>query len=328
MQVLVVILNYRMPGLAIECLRSVKPEVSGLSGVRAVVVDNASGDGSAAQIKAAVREGGWSSWASVLAMDHNDGYAAGNNAAIRVALQQSQSPEYVLILNPDTLVHPGALGRLLAFMESHPEAGIAGPAIVGPDGELQCSAHNSPTPWTELDAASGAGLARRLGQGPVSPTPSAEAHPCQWVSGSCMLVRRQVFEQVGLLDEGYFLYYDEVDFCTRAGRAGWQCWYVPEARITHLEGSSTGIRQPRKRRAAYWYDSRRRFFVKTYGIGGLLLADVLWVIGRTILMARRLAGLAGNTRSDPAWFAWDLLGGDVKALFTGGLAGCRREAIE
>jgi len=230
----VVILNFRTAGLAVNCLRSIEPDAANISDLRVVVVDNASGDGSAQSIASAVRDYGWSSWASVMAMDRNCGYAAGNNVGIRLALRDANPPEFVLVLNPDTVVHSGALGRLLAFMESHPAAGIVGPAIMAADGELQCSAHNRPTPLTELDAAAKMGLARRLGRRPVSPPPAEDAHTCQWVSGSCMLVRRQVFEQIGLLDEGYFLYFDETDFCTRAGRSGWNVWYVPHARITHL----------------------------------------------------------------------------------------------
>lgn len=315
MQLLVVIVNYRTAGLVIDCLRSLEPEASRLCDVRVVMVDNASGDASPLRIDAAVREHGWSSWVSVIAMVRNDGYAAGNNAAIRPALELSDLPDYVLILNPDTIVHPGALRTLLAFMAGHPTVGIVGPAILGANGELQCSAHNAPSPWTELDAGAGVGFARRLGLKPVSPPATSEAHICQWVSGSCMLVRRQVFEQAGLFDEGYFLYYDETDFCVGAMRAGWEVWYVPEARITHLEASSTGIRVPGKRRASYWYDSRRRFFVKAYGVGGLLLADGLWAGGRLIYLARRLLGRVGG--QDPKWFIWDLLWGDFRALLTG-----------
>jgi GT2 family glycosyltransferase len=104
--------------------------------------------------------------------------------------------------------------------------------------------------------------------------------PCQvdWVSGACLLVRREVFEAVGLLDEGFFMYYEEVDLCRRARRAGWPCWYVPEAHVVHLVGQSSGI-GTRKRLPAYWFRSRRRYFLTHLGPIGTFFADLAWMFG-------------------------------------------------
>ncbi len=111
---------------------------------------------------------------------------------------------------------------------------------------------------------------------------------------------------------------EEVDFCWRAKKAGWQVWYVPQSKVFHLEGASTGIKTKAKRRASYWYDSRRRFFIKHYGIGGLLLADSLWAIGRISFLIRLKIGLVGkNIDADPKWFMLDLCGGDIKAILNG-----------
>jgi hypothetical protein len=129
-----------------------------------------------------------------------------------------------------------------------------------------------------------------------------------------MMVRREVFEQIGLLDEGYFLYFEELDFCERARAAGWEVWHEPRARIVHLEGASTGISQPGRRRPAYWYDSRRRFFLKRYGVRGLIAADVCWAAGRSLLLLRRLLRLGGSTEGDPLKFSRDLLIGDLRSL--------------
>jgi GT2 family glycosyltransferase len=229
-----------------------------------------------------------------------------------------------MLLNPDTVVRPGALRALVEFMASHPEAGIAGSLIENPDGGVDRSAHRMPSPFGELDGAARLGMLSRLLQRySVSPPLRDEAHECDWVSGAAMIVRKQVLEQVGPLDEGYFLYFEEVDFCCRARNAGWQVWYVPQARVLHLEGAATGIRTAAKRRPAYWYDSRRRFFVKHHGLGGLLLADLLWAVGRLSFLLRNALGF-GKQRghADPKHFMLDLLWGDLRAVL-GGRAGGR-----
>ena len=175
---------------------------------------------------------------------------------------------------------------------------------------------------TEFVSGSQLGIAARL-LGPRSMGEPAQdrSHRCDWVSGACFAVRRQVFERIGLLDEGYFLYFEEVDFCRRARRAGWTCWYVADARIVHLEGSSTGIREVARRRPAYWFASRRRYFTKAYGSIGLVAADVLWSIGRASYLVRRAIGLGGAKKLEqvPRRFALDLLAGDARAIVRGDL---------
>ena len=132
------------------------------------------------------------------------------------------------------------------------------------------------------------------------------------------MIRKQVIADIGWLDEDFFLYFEEVDFCRRAQQAGWECWYVPDSRVIHLEGASTGIRALSKRRSRYWYDSRRRFFVKHYGVAGLLAADALRAIGRLSFMLRKGLHLCANRQdSSPKWFMFDLLWGDLSALLSG-----------
>ncbi|MGE5609506.1 MAG: glycosyltransferase family 2 protein [Bacillota bacterium] len=314
MIVQVIIVNYRTADLTVACLRSLAREALALCGLRVLVVDSCSGDGSAEQIAAAIEREGWSAWASILPLDRNGGYSAGNNAGIRLALAADSPAKYVLLLNPDTIVRPGALAELVRFMDQNPHVGIAGSGIEDVAAQPQCSAHRFPSPLGELLNTARLGILNGLMPGHVvSPPLRPEPHPCDWVSGASMVIRRQVFEQIGLMDEGYFLYYDEVDFCYRAHCAGWEVWYVPQAKVMHLEGAATGIRKERKRRPAYWYDSRRRFFIKAYGIGGLLLADALWIVGRFAWNVRRCLGLA-TASNDPRWFAWDLLVGDIRAI--------------
>jgi GT2 family glycosyltransferase len=314
----VVIVNYRTADLAVGCLRSIADTLELQDRPGVTVVDNASGDGSAAALHAAIDAHGWGAWASVLAAERNGGFAYGNNAGIRAALASPET-EYLLLLNPDTVVRPGAVDALVAFMDAHPRAGIAGSALEDAEGARDCSAHNTPSPLGELEGSARAGpLSRLLRRHAVSPPVQDVRHRCEWVSGASFMVRRQVVEQIGLLDEGFFLYFEEVDYCVRARRAGWEVWYVPESRVVHFEGSSTGIREHARRRPPYWYASRRRFFAKHYGIAGLVVADALWALGHASLRARRLLGLgAGGGTQDPPGMAGDLLWGDLRALARG-----------
>ena len=132
-----------------------------------------------------------------------------------------------------------------------------------------------------------------------------------------MLVRRQVFESIGLMDEGFFLYFEELDFCQRASNAGWQIWLDPAARVTHLEGRATGIRQPRRRRGHYWYDSRRRYLIKHLGRPKWIMADLLWGLGRLSLLARTRFNLGGDISEDPLYLFRDLIWSDFCALMKG-----------
>jgi len=315
-----VILNYCTADLAVACLRSLEAEMRSLGGARAIVVDNGSPDGSAALIRKAVGDNGWSAWATLMPLARNAGFSAGNNAAIRRCLSESSPPEYIHVLNPDTVVRPGALLELAAFLDAHPDAGIVGSALEDEAGRPQCSAHRFPSPLGELEAAARLGALSRLLKRYVSAMePADRPHPCDWVSGSSMMIRRQVFESIGLFDEGYFLYFDEVDFCRRAKAAGWQVWYVPQSRVVHLHGRATGIVRGGRRRPEYWYASRRRFFLKHYGLLGLVAADLLWGAGRLSLAIRRSLGLGGGSGEDePLRLAADLLLGDAWAILCGG----------
>lgn len=315
----IVIVNYRTPELAVDCLRSLFPQVDALNNGRVVVIDNNSGDDSVPKLQSAIAQNSWSNWAEVMPLDRNGGFAYGNNAGIRAALASSDRVDYVMLLNPDTLVRDGAIGALVGFMKSHSRAGIAGSLLENADGGVDCSAHRIHSPLSELDAGARLGLlSRLLLRHVVSDPPRSEAHQCDWVSGASLIMRRAVLDDIGLMDDGYFLYFEEVDFCFRAKRVGWQVWYVPQSRVMHLEGAATGIRAVAKRRPKYWYDSRRRFFVKQYGVPGLVVADLFWAMGRATFLLRRLLRLGGGQSAhDPKWFMFDLLWGDLRAILTG-----------
>ena len=317
---LIVIVNYRTGHLVVDCLQSIASQLSALKGGRVVVADNASGDDSVQRIRSAAIAHGWNAWLEVLELPHNGGFAYGNNAGIRRVREIDAEFGVVVLLNPDTVVKPGAIEALVSFLAERPAAGIAGAAIENASGSVERSAHADPSPRGELH-----GGAQLHALGRLLPVtvyePAAGEQRCDWVSGACMAIKRETLDVVGELDEGYFLYFEEVDYCVRARKLGWECWYVPQARVVHFEGASTGIKQPRRPRPSYWYRSRRRFFVKFYGIAGLIAADALWAIGRASLALRRAFGLGGRAgvATEPSSMTSGLLLGDLKALLSGDL---------
>ena len=319
--VFVVIVNYRTGALAVDCLASLAGDVDALHGGRVVVVDNDSGDDSVEVMRRAVAERGWSAWVEVLALPRNGGFAYGNNRAIARIRETTPDFAAVVLLNPDTLARPGAVARLTAHLRAEPKAGVVGASIESEDGAHEVSAHAMPSPLGELEAGASLGvLSRVLSRFAISSAPAEASHECDWVSGACMAVRREVLDAVGPFDEAFFLYYEEVDFCRRARRAGWSCWFLAEARVVHFEGASTGIKEARRRLPPYWFDSRRRFFLKAYGSLGLVVADLLWTVGRVSLLARRALGLGGRQGAgvQPRRITRDMLASDLRALFAGG----------
>ena len=305
----VVIVNYRTPGLTIDCLHSLESEVQSLPGTQVIVTDNASGDNSVEQISTAIASLGWSEWVTFMPLERNGGFAYGNNAAIRPVLESSNPPPYILLLNPDTVVHPGALQALVNFMELHPDVGIAGSRLEHRDGTPQESAFRFHTAMSELDQGFRLGvLSKLLRHWHVAPPISQEACQTDWVAGASMIVRREVFEAIGLIDEGYFMYYEEMDFCLQAKRAGFTCWYVPESRVIHLVGQSSGVtdtKRPPKRLPQYWFDSRQRYFLKNYGWLYTAITDIFWASGFAVWRLRRV--FQGKPDLDPPQFLSDFL---------------------
>jgi len=276
-----VIVNYRTAALVVDCLRTLVAEVAAEPGLRVVVVDNASGDESVPTISAAIRDNGWT-WAELRPLDKNGGFAFGNNAAIRCLLAGPSPPDYIWLLNPDTLVRPGAATVLINFLESRPDVGIAGGRLEFPDGTPQTSAFRFPTLLGVVEEAIRIGyVSRVLARYRIPPPPRSKPHSTDWVNGASLMVRRAVFETVGLMDDSYFLYFEETDFCRQVKRAGWPIWHVPASRVVHLEGQSTGVTGTdltKKPRPTYWFDSRARYFRKNHGRVYALMADMIFIV--------------------------------------------------
>jgi GT2 family glycosyltransferase len=325
--ILVVIVNYRCADLTLDCLRSLVDEQANWPEFRVVVTDNASGDDSVERLQRAVEENDWDSWITIQPLESNGGFSYGNNAAIAPAIVSPNPPEFVLLLNPDTYIYSGAIRDLVAEMRLRPEVGIAGGQLEGEDGSIQGSAFRFPSILGTLEGEARFGpLSRLLRRWIVSPKPPSEPKQVDWVPGAYMIVRLAVFEAIGLLDEGYFMYFEETDFCLRALRAGWPCWYLPSCRIVHLVGQVSGVTgssQPRKRRPRYWFDSHRRYFVLNHGRWTNAAVNLAWLMGNAFASVRRL--LTGKPAPDPPGLFLDYLRFNV--LSRGGTRDRRRIGI-
>ena len=304
----VVIVNYRTGKCVLDCLRALAAECRA-TGTRAIVVDNASPDDSAAVIEAAIASEGWADFAELQRSPKNGGFAWGNNFAVRPLLRRADTPRYFLLLNPDTVVEPRALTALVEFMDAHPKAGIGGSQIFEADGSPWSLAFRFPSAVTELDSGFRLGLVTRLLKDRVLSRKMGDVpEKVDWVSGASFIVRREVFEWVGLMDERYFLYFEEVDFCFAAQRAGWECWYIPGSRVMHIAGAATGVtvRTDKPRRVpAYWFESRRRFYTQNYGTVHAAAADLAYIVGHATWRVRRR--LQNKPDTDPESFLKDFV---------------------
>jgi len=293
-QLLVLIVCYRAADLVIDCLRSLEDEIAGIEDGRVIVCENGTGEESVNLLEGAISENGWGEWVSLKVISPNRGFAGGNNAVLREVLQWESVPEFVLLLNSDTIVRPGALMELIHAAESHPQYAIFGPRIEYPDGTPQCTTYRFRDGFSELISAAGTGPVTKLlnkhnGSFPISDSP-IEA---DWISFACVLIRRQVLLDVGVLDDGYYLYFDDLDYCRMAHNAGYRTYYWPAAHVVHLRGQSNPVKSLQlqcKRRPHYFYASRARYFAKFYGRSGLYLANLLWEFGRFVAFLREIVG--------------------------------------
>jgi N-acetylglucosaminyl-diphospho-decaprenol L-rhamnosyltransferase len=290
--VLVVIVHYRTPALVLDCLRSLQAEVHSYRDAQVVVIDNQSQDGSVARIAEAIRSEGWSDWARLVEAPVNGGFAYGNNQVVAPALAGANPPDYFWLLNPDTTAYPGAMAALIEFLQAHPKAGLAGSAIEEQRGVLWPYAFRFPSLLSELDDGLKLGFVSKLLSRWAILQPMNGREACvDWVPGASLMVKREVFEAIGLMDEDYFLYYEETDFCLQAQRAGWECWYVPQSRVFHIAGASTGMvdKPPEPRRLPrYWFESRRRFFIKNHSRLYAIATDLVWMVSHALWRVRRI----------------------------------------
>lgn len=307
------IVTWRGAELTLQCLRAIEPQVRADGTTRVIVVDNDSGDGTAERIDAAIASHGWQDWLRLVRSPTNGGFAWGNNLAWREAVRAYPQLRYFLLLNPDTVCRPGFLAAVRGFMDAHPRAGIVGARCEDEDGTPQECAFRFPGITSEFADQLRLGAFDRLVRGKLVRMGTFEQPArVEWVSGAAMAIRREVIEAIGLMDEAYFLYFEETDFTWRARDADWEVWHLPQARVVHYVGQLTGVRTANarpKRLPPYWYESRRRYFVLNYGLPRAILTDVAVIVGNALWRLRRL--LERKAPSDPPHWIRDLLGKGV-----------------
>lgn len=288
--VAVIVVTYKSAALTIDCLRSVHREraTAGLR-IRCIVVDNASGD--TPEIADAIAREGWSGWVTLITAERNGGFAYGNNIGIRRAYADG-APSHLHLLNPDTVLLPGAIRALVDFLDADPRAGIAGGIFENGDGSEWAIAFRFPTLASEFLQGLEFGLVTRMFPRTVVPMQMGrEPVPVDWVSGASMMVRREVLDTIGGMDEGFFLYFEETEFCFRAKAAGHAVWYVPQSRVVHIAGQSTKVTERNaapRRLPGYWFASRRRYFLLTHRPMYAVLVDVAALLGNGLGAIKRL----------------------------------------
>ena len=249
----------------------------------------------------------WQDWARLLPSDVNGGFSAGNNLGI-----QAIDAENYLLLNSDTIVRPGAIQTLGLALDQYPEAGLFSPRLEWPDATPQISCFRDHSPLSEIIDAARTSVVTKLLQSFDVPIPVTDhSFEPQWTSFACVLIRRSVIEQIGLMDDGYFMYYDDIDFCRRARQAGWKIRHIPQAHVVHLRGGSGSVKSDlasRKRPRPYLYASRSRYFAKFYGAFGLALANLSWLLGWSIAALREILGHKTphtcDRQGQDIWFQW------------------------
>jgi GT2 family glycosyltransferase len=277
----VVIVNYNSTGFLLDCLKSVYESLNGIS-ARIIIQDNGSSDGVGDILKA---------FPDVQLTRHlkNLGFACAVNHGIKQGTNR-----YIVLLNPDTIVTNGFFEDSIAFMDSHPNAGIMGPQILDPDGKIQHSARSFPSLMTAIFGRSSP-ISRWFPKNPLTyrnlmslRSDGISAMEVDWVSGACMVVSRNAVNDIGLLDDRFFMYWEDADYCKRMWDAGWKVLYNPQFSIYHHVGGSSrhavvqSVYQFHK--SVYrWYEKHLPFtnaFVRPLLLAGLFFRAALVIFGK------------------------------------------------
>lgn len=288
----VIIVNYRAAHLVCENMPALLDEVSGFASADIIVVDNASPGEDRRQLTGLVAA---NEQVRLILAEKNGGFAYGNNRGLEVA----EKTDLYFFLNPDARPRPGALRQMAETLLSREGAGVVGPLLVNEAGEHRASVFNRFEPLQEYSAGGGvaSGLLRTRPR--VAPLATDEVKVADWIPGAAMLVKGEVIELVGGMDEDYFLYFEETDWLEQIGLAGFCIYADGGAVVEHIEGVSTGVVGGKVQRSdlpPYWYQSWRRFWVKNRTRGDTLLAALLFAAGiATGSIKRRLKKQQGGS---------------------------------
>jgi N-acetylglucosaminyl-diphospho-decaprenol L-rhamnosyltransferase len=279
-----ILVSYNTAHLLEKCIGLLRSASKSLS-VDIVVIDNASKDKSIDVLKRDFED------CKLITNSVNVGFGRANNQAL-----DSIHSRYVLLLNTDAFVEPDTLDKTVRFMDANPDCGILGVKLIGRDGTLQPSARFFPTPWNLFVARTGLArifrwtkLVDDMNWDHMSP------RSCDWVPGCYYLVRKEVIDQVGLFDPRYFLYYEEVDHCFSAKKAGWEVIFYPDTRVIHLGGESaksdSELTQSGSQIESLQIESEILYFRKNHGLSGAIANVFLTSLSDLIIPLKRLLKL-------------------------------------
>jgi N-acetylglucosaminyl-diphospho-decaprenol L-rhamnosyltransferase len=257
----VVTVSHNVRDLVLGSMRALERERDSAA-IEVLLVDAASSDGTSDAVAGAFP------WVRVLASRENLGFTGGNNRAMRVARGR-----HILLLNPDAEVRPGAIARMAAHLDANPDVGVVGPRLRWPDGSTQSSRRRFPSRLTAFVESTvlqrwlgGSALLRRFY---MADRPEDRRQDVDWLVGACLMVRAEVVRHVGVFDDRFFMYSEEVDLCRRIKSAGWRVVYLPDAEVVHHEGRSS--QQNLTARDLRFHESRFLYYAKHHGRGWSLL---------------------------------------------------------
>ncbi len=300
----VLIVSWNVRDLLLDCLAALPEAVGDDFSHEVIVVDNASSDGTVEAVQQAFPD------VRVIANAENRGFTGGNNQALAAARGR-----FLFLLNPDTKPQPGSIAQLARYLDDHPDVGMVGPRLRYGDGSPQSSRRRFPTLpvlFTESTVVQqylpGLGLFARY---TLADLPDDIPQEVDWLVGAALMARRQVYEQIGGLDEGFFMYSEELDWCHRAKDAGWRIAYEPAAEIIHYEGKSSEqavarrdiaffssrVCYTRKYHGAFWAGVLRWWLLATF-VFQWLREGAKWLLGhKRPLRAQRMAAYQQVLRS-------------------------------
>lgn len=286
-RIVVSIINYRTGELTLDCLQSVLDDLADIDG-HVVITDNASGDGSAERIAAWI-DAHPDAPVTLVRSATNTGFSGGHNQGVAAA-----KAGLYLLLNSDAVLRPRFFRTILAAAEANPRAGLFAPRIAYEDGTPQVSTFRFASPASEFIRGANTGwVTQALKRREVAIGPDPDPAQIEWASFACIALRREMIDEIGPMDEGYFLYFEDAEYCLRARRAGWHIAWVPQAVAVHFRGGSGPVKAlaaAKKRMPPYYYASRTRFLYQAHGRAGLLAANAAWFAGRSLAQTRRLFG--------------------------------------
>jgi hypothetical protein len=286
LKLLIVIINYKTPELVINLMQSLIPELIP-DETKVVIVDNDSNDGSIDKLSSWIEGNNQQGFFELIEAGHNYGFSGGNNIGIK-----HEDAENYLLINSDTLVRPSTIETLLTAVKDNPEVGLFSPRLEWENGVPQQSCFNYHSPVSELINSAATGpITKAFSNFVVAQPVKNTMGYYQWTSFACVLIRKQVFEDIGLMDADYFMYYEDVAFSRKAQEVGWKVMNVPKARVVHLRGGTSSVKEDtklRRRIPRYFFESRTRYFYQFYGRVGLFFANILWTLGWLIGTFRSL----------------------------------------